>query len=149
MNFEKEVVRPATDQLSLKDDTNIGDIVLIFKEKQCMFGIVLDIVKNINNHHQEWWDVTFKVLSIPLLELTWTLRTDQMIGKEVFTMSGANMFFAPIDVNSSVSINPFHKMVKVKPALKLVDHPEPPSERVIKKGSKKGLLRLVVDNTKK
>lgn len=143
MSFEKDVVKPILSQLTLKNDTNIGDVVLIFREKRAMFAVVTDIIKNVNNHHQEWWDVTFKLLDIPLKEISWTLRTEQMTGKESFTMDGANMFFAPIDIHGPTTTKPFQGMKLV------TNHPKSPPGRVLKEGSKKGLLKLVVDNTKK
>ena len=102
--FEK-FVKSITDKMILKNDLNIGDLALIFLENNVAFVVITDIKKN-PRPKVAWWDVTFKLLTIPLQEISWTLRHEQMTGQEHFTINGENRFFAPIDVGQSIPSTP-------------------------------------------
>jgi len=54
-----------------------------------------------SSRKDEWWHVKMKILSIPLQEVTWTLRTEQLTGQEIFTMGGEERFIKAVDFNSA------------------------------------------------
>ena len=79
--------------IDFKDTTEPGDIVLIAaKEPQMLiYAYVSSIVRD-SNHKDEWWNIDLSILAIPPQNMTWTLRTPQMTGMEVFTMGGEERF---------------------------------------------------------
>lgn len=85
--------------LPFKETTDIGDIILIAAKKPeiLQYAVVTGIERDIGRR-DEWWHVSFSFLSIPLQEVTWTLRTAQMTGQEIFTMGGEERFVKAIDV---------------------------------------------------
>lgn len=87
--------------ITFKDTTDIGDVVLIAaKEPQMlMYAYVTDITAD-TSRKDEWWNVHMSILSIPIQELTWTLRTPQMTGMEIFTMGGEERFVKAVDFSS-------------------------------------------------
>ena len=109
--------------IDFKETTNIGDIVLIAAREPQMFvyAYVVGIEKD-TTRKDEWWQLNLKMLSIPLQNTTWTLRTPQMTGQEVFTMGGEERFIKAIDLGSKV---------------------KPPSLPVIDRGKGKNGLRRV------
>lgn len=84
--------------LPFKDTTDIGDIVLIAaKEPQMLvYAKVTDIERDFTRK-DEWWHVHLSVLSIPLQNMVWTLRTAQMTGMEIFTMGGEERFVKAVE----------------------------------------------------
>lgn len=85
--------------IALKPDTDIGDIVLIVGENPQMiiYGIVTSIDRD-PSKKDEWWNIGFTFLTVPLQKVVWTLRTEQMTGKEIFTMGGEKRFFQAVDL---------------------------------------------------
>ena len=100
----KKIVAELKQIIDFKDTTEAGDVVLIAsKEPQMLiYAYVLDIVKD-TARKDEWWNLHFKMLSVPLQKMTWTLRTPQMTGQEIFTMGGEEVFFKAIDLDSKVT----------------------------------------------
>ena len=90
-----------------KDTTDIGDIVLIAsKEPQMLiYALVTDISRD-TTRKAEWWNIALTFLTIPPQKITWTLRTAQMTGMEVFTMGGEERFVKAVDFAPSVSKPP-------------------------------------------
>lgn len=88
-----EVLQNLKKSMKFKDDTNTGDIILIGMKSGLFFGIVQDIEKNVK---KGWWDVSFKLLVMPPIDVTWTLRFPQMSG-EIFTMDNEEQFVIAID----------------------------------------------------
>ena len=88
--------------LPFKDTTDIGDIVLIVaKEPQMLtYALITDIERD-PSRKDEWWHVHFSVLAIPIQKMTWTLRTPQMTGMEVFTMGGEERFFKAVEMGGA------------------------------------------------
>lgn len=85
--------------VKFKDSTDIGDLVLIVaKEPQIsvFYALVTDIERD-TSRKNEWWHVSLTLLSIPPQEITWTLRTPQFTGMEVFTMGGEERFVKAVD----------------------------------------------------
>ncbi len=90
-----------------KDTTDIGDIVLIAsKEPQMLiYALVTDISRD-TTRKAEWWNIALTFLSVPPQKITWTLRTAQMTGMEVFTMGGEERFVKAVDFAPSASKPP-------------------------------------------
>jgi hypothetical protein len=112
----KQIVR-------FKDSTDIGDLVLIVaKEPQIsvFYALVTDIERD-TSRKNEWWHVSLTLLSIPPQEITWTLRTPQLTGMEVFTMGGEERFVKAVDFGA-----PLQATAPERPA---------PAPREEKKGS--------------
>jgi hypothetical protein len=80
-----------------KDTVETGDIVLIAAKKPQMlvYALVSDIVRD-DTKHDEWWHVSMHILSLPPGKVTWILRTEQMIGQEIFTMDGEERFMKAV-----------------------------------------------------
>ncbi len=93
--------------INFKDTTTIGDIVVIAaKEPQMlMYAYVTDIEAD-TSRKDEWWNIHLSVLSIPIQEMTWTLRTPQMTGMEIFTMGGEERFVKAVDFKNQPSSQP-------------------------------------------
>lgn len=110
----QKLVTELTQLLSFKDTTDIGDIVLIAaKEPQMLtYALVTDIERD-PSRKDEWWHLHFSVLSIPIQKMTWTLRTAQMTGMEIFTMGGEERFVKAVDLGGA-RLDP----VKPQPAKK-------------------------------
>ncbi|MGB3211984.1 MAG: hypothetical protein WBB19_14875 [Desulforhopalus sp.] len=94
--------------LPFKDTTDIGDIVLIVsKEPQMLIYAHVDDIERDTSRRDEWWHIHLSMLSIPLQKLTWTLRSDQMTGKEIFTMGGEERFVKAVEFRDKAdSIKP-------------------------------------------
>ena len=80
-----------------KDTIGAGDIVLIAAKKPQMlvYGLINDIIRD-ETKRDEWWHVSIHILSLPPRKVTWTLRTPQMTGVEIFTMDGEERFMKPV-----------------------------------------------------
>ena len=84
--------------LPLKDSTDIGDtIIIVAKEPQMLLYAHIDDIERDTSRKDEWWHVHMSMLSIPLQKVTWTLRTEQISGKEIFTMGGEERFIQAMD----------------------------------------------------
>ena len=84
--------------VSFKNTVAVGDIVLLAAKKPQMlvYGLVSDIIRD-DSKHDEWWHVSMHILSLPPREVTWTLRTEQMSGQEIFTMDGEERFMKAVN----------------------------------------------------
>ncbi len=87
-----------------KETTDIGDLVLIVaKEPQMLvYALVTDITRDATRK-DEWWHIGLTFLTVPPQEITWTLRTDQITGKEVFTMGGEERFVKAVNLAPTLS----------------------------------------------
>ena len=108
--------------IKFKETTAVGDIILIGMQKGLSYGIVLDINPNVK---REWWDVHFKLLVIPPVELTWILRTPQMCG-EIFTMNGEEQFMIAVEMDIPEKVQ---KKTGGRPALSIVKKPKKDREK--------------------
>lgn len=93
-----------------KDSTDIGDLVLIAaKEPQMLvYALVTDLSRDASRK-DEWWHLSLTVLTVPPQELTWTLRTAQMTGMEVFTMGGEERFVKAVNLIPTIAKPPENK----------------------------------------
>ncbi len=103
----EKLVKELKQIISFKDSTDIGDIVLVVaKEPQMMvYALVTDIVRD-TSRKDEWWHLSFTFLTVPPQEVTWTLRTAQMTGMEIFTMGGEERFVKAVHLIPSISKTP-------------------------------------------
>jgi len=95
----KHIVDELKKIIPFKDTTTIGDIVLIVAKepKMLLYAHIDDIQRDSARKDDEWWHLTLTMLAIPLQKMTWTLRTQQMEGRELFTMGGEERFFKAVD----------------------------------------------------
>jgi hypothetical protein len=84
--------------ITFKDSTERGDIVLIAAKTPPMlvYALVTSIERD-TARKDEWWHVGLSLLMVPPQQATWTLRTSQMTGMEVFTMGGEQRFVKAVD----------------------------------------------------
>lgn len=106
MTMEK-LVAELKQIVSFKDSTDIGDIVLIVAKepKMLLYALVTDIIRD-SSRKDEWWHLSLTFLTVPPQEVTWTLRTAQMTGMEIFTMGGEERFIKAVNLVPSISKNP-------------------------------------------
>jgi hypothetical protein len=89
----EEILAELKKKIIFKENTAVGDIVLVGMKPGLFYGLVLDIKPDVKKN---WWDVTFKLLVIPPVDITWILRTPQMNG-EIFTINGEEHFMLSVD----------------------------------------------------
>ena len=82
-----------------KETTDIGDVVLIVSEQPrlILYAIVISIERD-QSKREEWWHIGLTFLTVPLQNVIWTLRTEQMTGQEIFTMGGEKRFFQAVSI---------------------------------------------------
>jgi len=95
----KEVLQDIKKNIPLKDDTNIGDIVLVGTPDGIFYASVLEINQDIKKN---WFNVRFTLLVLPPVELTWTLRQPQMCG-ELFTINNDDHFMLAIELGAKTA----------------------------------------------
>jgi hypothetical protein len=78
--------------ISLKQETHIGDIIILVTGSDIFYATVRDIRPDIK---KDWYSVHVTMLSMPPVELTWKLRQQQMSG-EIFTINGKEHFMAAV-----------------------------------------------------
>jgi len=93
-----KIVEDLKKLVPFKDTVAAGDIVLIAAKKPQMlvYALVREIARD-DVKRDEWWHVSMHVLSLPPRMVTWTLRTPQMTGLEIFTMEGEERFMKAVD----------------------------------------------------
>ena len=119
----QKLVEELKQLISFKDTTDTGDTVLIVaKEPQMLvYAHIDDIVRDISRK-EEWWHVHLTILSLPLQKMQWTLRSEQVTGQEIFTMSGEERFIKAVDFGikeEKKEVGPAKKKKKIS-ALKRV-----------------------------
>lgn len=93
-----KIVEELKSLVKFKDTTETGDIVLIAaKEPQMLLYAYVTRIERDTTRKDEWWHIDLNVLSFPPQKMTWTLRTQQMTGMEIFTMGGEERFFKAVD----------------------------------------------------
>jgi hypothetical protein len=94
----QKIVEELKQLIPFKDTTDVGDILLIAaKEPQLLVYAHVNDIERDTSRRDEWWHLHLTMLAIPLQKMTWTLRTDQMTGKEIFTMGGEERFVKAVD----------------------------------------------------
>lgn len=90
----EKIIQDLRKIMPFKDTTQEGDIVLIIAD-QLFYAVVIEIAQD-DSRRDEWWHVTFQLLTIPPRQVTWTLREAQFSGRETFTMGGEKRFIKAI-----------------------------------------------------
>lgn len=113
------LVKELGEVLSFKDTIDVGDIVLVVIEetKDAIYAYVTSIEPD-NSRKDEWWNLSLSFLSIPVQKATWTLRTPQMTGMEIFTMGGKKRFIKAVVLDETITKE---KTVVTKPKPKNKD----------------------------
>ncbi|MBU1567235.1 MAG: hypothetical protein KJ630_16615 [Proteobacteria bacterium] len=101
----KKIVEELKQLVALKKTTNVGDVVLIAaKEPKMLFYAYVNEVERDSSRKDEWWHVHLTLLSVPLQKITWTLRSEQMSGQEIFTMGGEERFLQAVDFGEKQAV---------------------------------------------
>ena len=96
MNLE-QLIQELKKVVHFKDGTEPGDLVLILMENpQIIHYARIAAIERDTSKKDEWWHLSFHLLTIPPQKMTWTLRTAQFTGREIFTMSGQKRFIQAI-----------------------------------------------------
>ena len=83
--------------LPMQETTVEGDIVVVAaKNPQMLVYARVGTILRDQTRKAEWWHVTLHLLTIPLQTVTWTLRTPQFTGQEIFTMGGEGRFIQAV-----------------------------------------------------
>ncbi len=115
----KQIVEELKGLITFKNTTDQNDIVLIAaKEPQMLLFAHVGEIERDSSRKEEWWHVPLTVLSIPLQQMTWTLRTEQMTGKEIFTMGGNERFVQAVDLSENDLTATVEKMETKKKTIK-------------------------------
>lgn len=99
----EKLIKELGQLVPFKESTDIGDLVLVVaKEPQMLvYALVTDITRD-TSRKAEWWHMGLTFLTVPPQEVTWTLRTPQMTGMEVFTMGGEERFVKAVNMAPSL-----------------------------------------------
>jgi hypothetical protein len=83
--------------IPFKNTTECSDIVLIAaKEPPMLVYALVTSIERDAGRKDEWWHVGMSMLTVPPQKITWTLRTLQMTGMEIFTMGGEERFIKAV-----------------------------------------------------
>ncbi|WP_457574848.1 hypothetical protein [Desulfolithobacter sp.] len=89
----EKLIAELKEVVEFKDTTEPGDLVLVVaKEPQMLVYALVTNIERDTSRRDEWWHVSMQVLTVPPQKMTWTLRTPQMTGQEIFTMGGEERF---------------------------------------------------------
>jgi len=89
-----KVLQTVRSYMQVKPTTAPGDIVLVGMPSGVFYGMVDSIEPD---GKKNWYQVKFKLLILPPVEITWILRIPQMSG-DMFTINGAEHFLVAVDV---------------------------------------------------
>lgn len=98
------LVKELGEVLTFKETIDVGDVVLVVIEetKDAIYAYVTSIEPD-NSRKDEWWNLSLSFLSIPVQKATWTLRTPQMTGMEIFTMGGKKRFIKAVELDKTIT----------------------------------------------
>ena len=117
----RKIVAELRQLVTFKNTTEIGDIVLIAaKEPRMLFYARIDSIERDVSRRDEWWHVAMTILAVPMQKITWTLRTEQMTGQEIFTMGGEERFVQAVQFGALPEKPQPEKSEKVAPFLKRI-----------------------------
>lgn len=97
----EQLVADLTKIMPFKDTTVAGDLVLVACENPVVvnYALVRSIERD-TSRKDEWWHVEMQLLALPPQKVTWTLRTPQFTGGEIFTMGGDGRFIKAVDFDT-------------------------------------------------
>jgi hypothetical protein len=94
----EKLVKELKNIINFKDSTEAGDVILIVaKQPEMLVYAYVTSIERDSSRKDEWWNIGISVLSLPPQHMTWTLRTPQMTGMEIFTMGGEERFIKALD----------------------------------------------------
>ena len=97
MENMEQVVAELAKVIPFKDETETGDVVLVVSEEpQMVIYARVGRIERDTSKRDEWWHLTFDLLSLPPQRVEWTLRSPQFTGKEIFTMGGKKKFIRAV-----------------------------------------------------
>jgi len=94
-----KVLQAVRGYMHIKPATAPGDIILVGMPSGVFYGLVDSIEPD---HKKNWYEMKFKLLILPPLELSWKLRIPQMSG-ELFTINSEQHFVLPIDMRGAAA----------------------------------------------
>ena len=98
----KNLVADLKRVMPFKENTDVGDLIFVVGEDpQILSYALVDGIEPDNSRKDEWWHVNMTLFTIPPQKVTWTLRTAQFTGQEIFTMGGKDRFIQAVDLNKS------------------------------------------------
>lgn len=124
MNLE-QLIAELKKVIQFKVSSEPGDLILVLLENPLIahYGWISAIERDFSKQ-DEWWHVTFYLLTIPPQKVVWTLRSEQFTGREIFTMGGEKRFMQAVrlgDPEPSPARKPEEKKaVQGKSGLRLV-----------------------------
>ncbi|MCK9175291.1 MAG: hypothetical protein M0O96_08455 [Desulforhopalus sp.] len=114
----EKMVKELKKLMNFKPTTETGDTVLVVgkgeksSEPDILFYAHVSDIERDTSRRDEWWHVYLQILSVPVQKVTWTLRTSQMCGEEIFTMGGAPRFIKAVDFGVKPPVEPLKKKEK-------------------------------------
>ena len=87
--------------MHIKPTTAPGDIVLVGMPSGVFYGLVESIVPD---GKKNWYQLRFKLLILPPVEITWILRAPQMSG-DMFTINNEPHFLVAVDVLAAAPLS--------------------------------------------
>ncbi len=110
----EKLVKELKAVIPFKDTTECGDVlILAAKNPQMLVYAYVTGIERDTSRKDEWWHVEMQILSFPPQQITWTLRTPQMTGMEIFTMGGEERFVKAVLLEKKEE-----KKISEKPAKK-------------------------------
>lgn len=121
MDTLETLVEELKQNLPTKEMTAPGDVVVVagMEPQFVLFARVGNIERD-TAKRDEWWHVHLSFLSVPLQQVVWTLRTEQMTGRELFTMEGKPRFLKAVDFSSRPATLSAKEKVRRPPVLKRI-----------------------------
>ena len=119
----EKLVEQIESLVTFKDQTEVGDLALIIvHDPQLLMYAQVSSIERDRSKRDEWWHVGLTFLTVPPQKTMWTLRTEQMTGREIFTMGGEKRFFKAVDLHDENHHQPDQgkKLSAVTPELKRV-----------------------------
>lgn len=92
-----KVLQAVRGYMHSKPVTAPGDIILVGMPSGIFYGLVETIEPD---YKKNWYEMKFKLLILPPVELSWKLRIPQMSG-ELFTMNDEPHFVLPVDLHGA------------------------------------------------
>ena len=92
-----KILQAVRGYMRIKEATAPGDIILIGMPSGVFYGLVDSIEPDMKKN---WYEMKFKLLILPPVELSWKLRIPQMSG-ELFTINGEQHFVLPVELRES------------------------------------------------
>ena len=99
----EEIVEQLKKAVPFKDTTDVGDVVLMFKEPDnegdpliVHYAAITDFVRDASKR-DEWWYVHLVFLEIPPQPQVMILQAPHFTGQEIFTMGGKKVFIKAVD----------------------------------------------------